>query len=244
MEIVFPDIPEYHFILKGLCSDKFTAYPRFECDAVADFDKEITADIAFVPAPFAMMSAHGYVLLKAGNIFSYFSGPQLLSPQKENKEIFVGEKDFVSEYYAKILLKDVGVRRGDGFPALMEPRIAMLNAHEIREKIDLYEKWRVLANDLPFPLYCGMIKRSAKGLKEIVEGAINASVKYALNNSSDIIKEIAMMQRIENFELLKRVMFQFINRNTLAITEEEVESLRALNREMENMGFAVSKLKF
>jgi hypothetical protein len=243
MEIVFPDIPEYHFILKGLYSDKFTLYPKFHCEATTDFDQEITADVAFLPAPIAMMNAHNYALLKTGNIFSYFSGPQLFSPLKEFNEVFIDKRDFVSEYYARILLKGVNVRKGDGSPALMEPRIAMMSPQTNQEKMDLYEHWRTLANSLPFPLYCGMIRKSARGLKGIVEDAINASVKYALNNSSDVIKEIAMMHRIENFELLKRVMFQFINKNTLAISEEEMESLRVLNREMENRGFPVYKLK-
>ncbi|MCL4333525.1 MAG: hypothetical protein M1290_05140 [Candidatus Thermoplasmatota archaeon] len=243
MEIVFPDIPEYHFILKGLYSDKLPSYPRFHCEAITDFNRDIKADVAFLPAPIAMMNARDYVLLKSGNIFSYYSGPQLFSPLNEMKGVFVWEKDLVSEYYAKIFIKGVSIIKGQGYPALVEPRIAMMTSQTGREKIDLYGSWRTSADNLPFPLYCGMIRSSARGLKELVEDAVKASVKYALDNSSEVIKEIAMAHSIENFELLKRVMFQFINKNTFAITEEEIESLTTLNREMENKGFTVYKLK-
>ncbi|MDA8055673.1 MAG: hypothetical protein M0Z77_08535 [Thermoplasmatales archaeon] len=244
MEIVFPDIPEYHFILKGLSSDKFVSYPKFHCEAIVEFDRELTADVAFVPAPFAILNSHNYIFLRTGNIFSYFSGPRIFSVQGEDKELYVNEQDFVSQFYAKILLGDVSTKKGEGFPMIMEPRIAMLKDQNAPVKIDLYSKWTVVANDLPFPLYSGLIRKSAKPLREMVEGAITASVKYALNNSSGIIKDIATMYGIENIEMLKRVLFQFINKNTLSISEDEVASLKVLNQEMERRGYAVSSLKF
>lgn len=244
MEIVFPDVPEYHFILKGLCSDKFPSYPKFHCDALTEFDEELRADIAFVPAPVAVLNSRNYVLLKAGNIFSYFSGPQIINARGDESELFVGEHDFVSRYYVKILLEGVKIKAGSGFPAIMEPRVAMLSIRGTAEKFDLYNKWSGIANDLPFPLYSAIIKKSERSLKGTVEEAIGASVKYALNNASDIIREIAVAYGIENFEMLKRVIFHFVNKNTLSITEEELESLRALNREMGNKGFQVSYLKF
>ena len=244
MEIAFPDVPEYHFILRGLYSDKFTSYPKFQCEALTEFGNELTADVAFVPAPIAIQNSHNYLFLRVGNIFSYYSGPQILSAQPDVKELFVSNDDFISEYYAKILLNDVTVRKGDGFPAIMEPRIVMLSEPSGYPKIDLYGKWKSVANNLPFPLYSGLIKKSIKDLKGIVEGAVNASIKYALDNSSEIIKDIATMYGIENIEMLKRVMFQFINKNTLSISEDEIQSLNALNREMETRGYAVSNLTF
>jgi predicted solute-binding protein len=138
----------------------------------------------------------------------------------------------------------VHIIEGSGFPAIMEPRLAMLSHGSTPEKFDLYNKWSRIASDLPFPLYSAIIKKSEKDLKGTVEDAIGASVKYALNNASDIIREIAVAHGIENFEMLKRVIFHFVNKNTFSITEEELESLRALNREMENKGFPVSYLKF
>ncbi len=244
MEIIFPDVPEYHFILRGLCSDKFTSYPKFRCEPVSEFEEKVTSDVAFVPAPIAIMNSHDYLFLRAGNIFSYFSGPQIFSDKTEHNELFVDRWDFVSEYYAKILLKGVEVRRGEGSPRIMEPRIAMMSGQTGIPKIDLYGKWSSLAKDLPFPLYSGMIRKSSKELRGIVEGAIHASVKYGLTNSSETIKEIAMMYGVENVELLKRVMFQFINKNTLKMSDEEMESLRILSEEMEKRGFPVSNLKF
>ncbi len=244
MEIVFPDIPEYHFILKGLYTDQFASYPKFHCEPVTDFGTTLEADVAFVPSPVAILNSDDYVFLKTGNIFSYFSGPQIYSKEPENHELFVNEKDFVSEYYAKILLGNVSVRKGDGFPKIMEPRIALLNYQPGYPKIDLYGKWNDAASNLPFPLYSGMIRRTLRNLKEIVEEAVHSSIKYALDNSPSIIKDIATMYGIENVEMLKRVMFQFINKNTLSISDEEVESLKALSREMDNKGYRVNKLKF
>ncbi|MEM0135737.1 MAG: hypothetical protein QXU18_11035, partial [Thermoplasmatales archaeon] len=101
-----------------------------------------------------------------------------------------------------------------------------------------------VADNLPFPLYSGMIKKSAENLRGIVEEAISSSVKYALNNSSQIISDIASIYGIENFDMLKRVMFQFVNKNTLSITDEELESIKVLNQEMENKGYTVSFLTF
>ena len=244
MEIVFPDIPEYHFILKGLYSNQFPSYPRFRCEPVTDFETTLKADVAFVPAPVAILNSGDYLFLKTGNIFSYFSGPQIYSNELTGNELFVNEKDFVSEYYAKILLNGVSVRRGDGYPKIVEPRIALLNYQPGLPKIDLYGKWNNFADNLPFPLYSAMIKRPLSNLKGIVEEAIHSSIKYALDNSPWIIKDIATMCGIENVEMLKRVMFQFINKNTLSISEEEVESLKALEQEMGNKGYRVSSLKF
>ncbi len=244
MEIVFPDVPEYHFILKGLCSDKFPQYPKFHCDALTEFDEELRTDIAFVPAPLAILNFNNYSLLKAGNIFSYFSGPQIINSRGDEGEVFVGEHDFLSRYYVRILMDGVHIKEGSGSPAIMEPRVAMLSLRRTPDKFDLYNKWSRIANDLPFPLYSALIKRSEKDLKGTVEDAISASVKYALNNASDLIREIAVAHGIENIEMLKRVIFHFVNKNTLSITEEELESLRALNREMGNKGFRVSYLKF
>lgn len=244
MELVFPDSPEYHFILKGLYSDKFATYPKFRCEALSNFEDDLTADVAFLPAPLAILNSRNYDFLRAGNIFSYFSGPQIFPSEQENKDLFVSDRDFVSEYYARILLNDVTLKRGKGSPMIMEPRIAMMSEQRDTKKVDLYAKWNKIANNLPLPLYSGMIKKSSVDLKSIVEDAINASVRYALDNSSEIIKDIATMYGIENLELLKRVMFQFINKNTLAMSEDEVESLEVLNGEMGNRGFAVSDLRF
>ncbi|MGC8561831.1 MAG: MqnA/MqnD/SBP family protein [Thermoplasmata archaeon] len=244
MEIVFPDVPEYHFILRGLCSDRFPSYPKFHCEALTEFEGHLQAEIAFVPAPVAILNSDNYILLRAGNIFSYFSGPQIFSSQEDADELFVSEHDFVSQYYAKILLGEVNIKKGKGSPVIMEPRIAMMSVRDATEKFDLYNKWAKVADDLPFPLYSGIIKKSARNLKEMVENAIGVSVKYALNNASDIIKDIAIVHGIENFGMLKRVIFHFVNKNTLSITEEEMESLRALGREMENKGFHVSYPKF
>lgn len=244
MEIVFPDVPEYHFILRGLCSDRFPSYPKFHCEALTEFEGDLQAEIAFVPAPVAILNSDNYILLRAGNIFSYFSGPQIFSSREDADELFVSEHDFVSRYYAEILLGEVNIKKGKGLPVIMEPRIAMMSVRDATEKFDLYNKWAKVADDLPFPLYSGIIKKSARNLKEMVENAIGVSVKYGLNNASDIIKDIAVVHGIENFEMLKRVIFHFVNKNTLSITEEEMESLRALSREMENKGFPVSYLKF
>ncbi len=244
MEIIFPDVPEYHFILKGLCSDKFPSYPKFRCEPVSEFDEKIDSDVAFVPSPIAIMNSHDYLFLRAGNIFSYFSGPQIFSDRTDHTELFVDQRDFVSEYYAKIFLEGVEVRRGEGSPMIMEPRIAMMSDRAGLPKIDLYGRWSSVAKDLPFPLYSAMIKKSIGELRGIVEEAIHASVRYGLTNSSDTIKEIAMMYGVENVEMLKRVMFQFINKNTLSMSDEEMESLRVLNEEMENRCYPVSHLEF
>ncbi len=244
MELEFPDIPEYHFILRGLCSDKFAAYPKFQCEAVTAFEEELTADVAFVPAPIAILNSHNYIFLRSGSIFSYFSGPQIFASQQKNDELFVSEKDLVSEYYVKILLDEVTIKKGEGFPTVMEPRIAMLGGQSGSTKFDLYGKWTEVADKLPFPLYSGIIKRSAKDLKTLIEEAVSASVKYALNNAPEVMKDIATMFSVENYEMLKRVMFQFVNKNTLSISEDEVKSLRALKEQMKNKGYAVSDLKF
>jgi hypothetical protein len=244
MELEFPDIPEYHFILKGLCSDKFPAYPRFQCEAVTAFEDELTADVAFVPAPIAVLNSHGYIFLRSGSVFSHFSGPQIFASQEKNDELFVSEKDLVSEYYAKILLDEVAIKKGEGFPTIVEPRIAMLGGQSGSTKFDLYSKWAEFADKLPFPLYSGIIKRSAKDLKVLIEEAVNASVKYALDNASEVTRDIATMFSVENYEMLKRVMFQFVNKDTISISEDEVKSLMALKERMEKKGYAVSDLKF
>lgn len=244
MELEFPDIPEYHFILKGLCSDKFAAYPRFQCEAATAYGEELTADVAFVPAPIAVLNSHNYIFLRSGSIFSYFSGPQIFASEQKNDELFVSEKDLVSEYYAKILLDEVTIKKGEGFPTIVEPRIAMLGGQSGRTKFDLYAKWMEVADKLPFPLYSGIIKRSVTELKGLIEEAVNESVKYALNNVSEVTKDIATTFSIENYEMLKRVMFQFVNKNTLSISEDEVKSLMALKEQMKKKGYAVSDLKF
>jgi predicted solute-binding protein len=244
MEIIFPDVPEYQFILKGLCSEKFPSYPKFQCEALSQFEEELDADIIFVAAPVAMLNSRNYSFLRAGNIFSYFSGPIIFSPEKENREIYVRERDFVSKYYAKILLTEVNIIIGDGFPAVMEPRNALLFPESEYRKYDLYDRWAKVTGNLPFPLYSGLIKNSIADFKGIVEGAIGASIKYALDNSSTLIRDIATSFSIQNIEMLKRAIFHFINKNTLAISDEEIESLKALNEEMRNQGYPVSKLNF
>jgi len=244
MKVIFPDVPEYHFILRGLCSEKFPQYPKFHCEALSQFEEGFKADIVFAAAPLAMLNSSNYSFLRAGNFFSYFSGPVILSSTMENREIHVSGRDFLSKYYAKILLKESNITVGEGFPALMEPRLALLIPETGYRKYDLYNAWRKIAGDLPFPLYSGLIKDSISDLKGIVEDAIDASIRYALDNSSMLIRDIATSFGIQNIEMLKRVIFHFINKNTLIISEEEVESLKALNQEMRNQGYPVSKLNF
>lgn len=244
MKIVFPDVPEYHFILKGLYSDKFASYPKFKSTPILEFEEDIDSDIVFAPAPIAVLNSRNYVFLRVGNIFSYFSGPLILSGQKEDREYFVRKEDPLSEHYAKILLGDVSISKGDGFPAILEPRLALLGELSELSKFDLYEKWREMTDNVPFPLYLGLMRDTLTDLKGIVEEAVRSSIKYALDNSSSLIKEIASFYGIENIEMLKMAILRFINKNTMDISEEEVDSLRALSKEMRNSGFHVSKVRF
>lgn len=240
MEIVFPDIPEYRFILNGLCSDKLPRFPKFSCESVSRVNNRLNSDVAFVPAPLALINSREYTMIRAGNIFSYFSGPQIFSTDQNYSELFVRRDDHVSSLYVSILLNGITTKVGDGEPCVLEPRIIMLGGTTGKSKADMYNNWSSHAGNLPFPLYVGVIKRSEINLREIVEQAIRSSVKYSLDNSSDVIREIATLYGIENIHMLKRVIFHFINKNTLSISEEEIESLATLGNLMKSKGFDVT----
>lgn len=244
MEVSFPDIPEYHFILKGLCGNIFTSYPKFQCEPLLDFEENIEADIVFAPAPVAMLNSHSYVIMRSGSIFSYFSGPSIFSIEGRFNELYVREKDFISYYYARLFLKNVRILKGNGFPAIIEPRLCLLNLNTQYRKEDLYGRWSIVAGNLPFPLYVGLIKNELKDSKEIVENAINSSIKYSLENFSAIIKDLAAISHTENVEMLKRTVLHFVNKHTMRMGMDEADALIALKNEMENSGFPVAELVF
>lgn len=244
MDLLFPDTPEYHFILKGLCSGQFPAYPKFLCNPASEFDERLEGEIVFSPAPLAILNSDRYLALNTGNIFSYFSGPIVLSTEKDNDKLFVRESDFVSPYYAKFLLEKVHLEKGDSFPAILEPRLALLTAETGYQKNDLYKTWESTAPSLPFPLYMGLIRKDLKDLKGIVEDALKSSIRYSFDHSSAVVKDIATLFFIENSELLKRVIFNFVNKNTISIGEDEKEALKSLKVKMENHGYPVSDIDF
>jgi len=244
MEITFPDVPEYHFILMALCRNTFTSFPKFRCEPQSDPGEMPGPEIAFLPAPVAMLNSQNYVILKSGNIFSYFSGPTIFSASETVNELHIHDKDFTSYHYAKIFFKNYTVIRDQGFPALVEPRLSLLNPGLGQKKMDLYHLWTKVADNLPFPLYVGMIKNEIIDFKEIVEKAINQSIRFSLENFSTVVKDISSASQIENVEILKRVILHFVNKNTMHMGNEEIEALIALRNEMENSGFPVSELVF
>lgn len=244
MDLVFPDTPEYHFILKGLCSNVFATYPKFRCDPKSNFEDKVEGDIVFVPAPVAVLNSDRYIVLKSGGIFSYFSGSSIFSSENQFDTLYVRRRDFVSVYYAKLLLTDKRILRGEGFPALIEPRLSFFNVNSPQKVDDLYKRWSKAVGNLPFPLYVGMIEKELKESKELLENAINSSIKYSLDNFSSSAKEIALSFHIENLGMLKRAILHFVNKNTMTMGDDEIDALMALNNEMKNSGYPVHELVF
>ncbi|MEM0130156.1 MAG: MqnA/MqnD/SBP family protein [Thermoplasmatales archaeon] len=243
MEVMFPDIPEYRFILRGLCDNVFPAYPKFQCDSFDSREYNAESDIAFVSAPLAVIMMGKYLTLGAGAVFSYFSGPILINPDEKNTELYIRKEDFYSRHYARIFLGDVTLKEGEeGYPALLEPRLAIMSGPFPYPKVDLYSKWSALAGYLPLPLYCGIIKKDLMEVKGIVEEAIGASVKYALSNSDTLIKDIAHLHGMKNVDMLKRAILNFVNRNSLSMAPEELEALGVLRKEMVNRSIKVEDL--
>ncbi|MEM0127933.1 MAG: MqnA/MqnD/SBP family protein [Thermoplasmatales archaeon] len=205
---------------------------------------DIQSDIAFIPSPLAVLKMNQYFMLSAGAIFSYFSGPIVVNPGETFNELYVRKEDFYSRHYAKIFLKDAILKEGEGYPAVFEPRLAIMLGPFSYPKTDLYSAWSSLAESLPLPLYCGMIKRELRDVKKIVEEAIRTSVKYALNNSDLLIKDIAHLQGIKNVDMLKRVILNFVNRDTLSMAADEVEAIGILKNAIESRNIKPEDLIF
>jgi|GEM_PF-3504519 hypothetical protein len=233
MDIRYPDIAEYRFILDALCGNIFPSFPRFRCEAVASLSEGLEADISFVPAPLAVAKSESHLILSSGSIFSYFSGPIIVAPREEYTELYVPRDDFYSVFFARVFMPGISIKEGDDYPSLLEPRLAILRSPFPYPKIDLYSSWASVASNLPIPIYCGIIRKEMEEAKRIAEDAIRASVKYALNNSDLLIKEIAHIHDVKNVDLLKRVVLNFVNKNTLSMAQEEVEAIQALKRAMD-----------
>ncbi|MEM0073979.1 MAG: MqnA/MqnD/SBP family protein [Thermoplasmatales archaeon] len=243
MEVMFPDTPEYRFILRGLCDNVFPAYPKFQCDSFDSREYNVESDIAFLPAPLAVVMMDRYLVLNAGAVFSYFSGPILINSNEKYTELYIRKDDFYSRHYARIFLGDVILKEGEeGYPAILEPRLAIISGPFPYPKVDLYSKWSAFAGSLPLPLYCGIIKKDLREAKEIVEEAIGASVRYALSNSDTLIKDIAHLHGVKNVDILKRAILNFVNRNSLSMAPEELEALGILKKEMLNRNIKIEDL--
>ncbi|MGC8644812.1 MAG: MqnA/MqnD/SBP family protein [Thermoplasmata archaeon] len=242
MEVKFPEIPEYRFMLNALCGNIFPSFPRFRCDPLDSMSGLEDADVAFVPAPVALARSDSYVILSAGAIFSYLTGPVIVSPVEGYKELQVRRDDFFSRSYARIFLSGIAIKEGDGYPAILEPRLAILSSPFPYPKVDLYSSWASITENLPLPLYCGIIRRDIRETRGIVEEAVRASVKYALNNADLLVKEIAHLHGIRSTDLLKRVVLNFINKNTLSMAVDEREAIEALRGVMEKKGIGVHDL--
>ncbi len=236
MEIIYPDIAEYNFILKGICSAPLSSSSGVKCESYSECVEGTEGDVLFLPAPIAIRKLMNYTILDSGNIFSYFSGPSIMLTISEFNNVYVKKGDHISYYYGKLLGGKFNIIKGEGEPVLVEPGRILEMYNPTTKKIDLYEAWGSLSNFLPMPLYLGLINNNIIDMKSQVEKMIYNSLKNSFNNFNSIIDEIYRERMTSNPDIIKMIVLQYVNKRSLNLGEEELEAIKFLKKIMEDKG--------
>ncbi len=232
MEIIYPDIIEYNFILRGLCSDRSISQFEFTCESYQESEEKMEGDIMFLPAPLAVRKLDKYSILNSGSVFSYFSGPSIMLTVRDFSDVYVRKGDMLSFYYGKLLGSKYRIIIGSGEPVLTEPGRILELYNKNTEKIDLYEEWGKITNFLPMPLYLGLISNEILDLKSQIERLIYTSIKNSLENFSTVTDDIYRERKISNPDMVKMIILQYVNKRSINMGKEENEAIEFLRNLM------------
>ncbi len=227
MDLRFYPSIELEAMLFGICKGSISR------DIQCTPDYECRGDLYIGPVGIVNLNERN--LIRSGNVFSNFMGPTYYY-DREEEYVNTKEGDMISRFYARILLNKE-IRIGLDLPLILSPYEEFINRSTgevfASFKLDLFTIWADKFGEIPMPLYLAAVKNELVSGSYILEEYIKKSIKYLHSNIDFILREIIPNNRgIEELNLHKLSILNFINRSSFALKEEERASVEAIFRHL------------